>query len=117
MLNEKMIIFQQPDPDRGNKLCDIEEEDEIEDKSEINVLLIPAVNMSELTDSSSSVCDKNSPIVKVLYTVPMNDSENNVLDLQNSACCLVSYNKYFMNVIDYCSFILRMHLNFVGKFQ
>lgn len=36
-----MIILQKPDPDRDNKLCDLEDDDEIADKSEITVLLIP----------------------------------------------------------------------------
>lgn len=41
MINNKMIVLQKYDPDRNNKLCDIEDEDEIENKSEIKVLLRP----------------------------------------------------------------------------
>jgi len=29
MLQQKMIILQRPDPDRDNKLCDLEDDDKI----------------------------------------------------------------------------------------
>lgn len=41
MLQGKMIILQKPYPDRGNKLCNIEDDDEISDKSKVTVELIP----------------------------------------------------------------------------
>lgn len=39
MIKNKIIILQKFDPDRNNKLCDIEEDDKIENKSEVKVLL------------------------------------------------------------------------------
>lgn len=39
MLNNKMLVLQKYNSDRNNKLCDIEDDDEIKDKSEIKVLL------------------------------------------------------------------------------
>lgn len=102
LLQQKMTIFQKPDPDRDNKLCDLEDDDEIADKSEVTVLLIPVrANTTidcELTDSFSSVHKDNESIVKVLYTMPIDDENSSsnlssLVDIQQSACYLVSYNK------------------------
>jgi len=95
MLQQKMIILQRPDPDRDNKLCDLEDDDEIPDKSEVTVLLIPvrANTTTELIDSFSSVHKDNESVVKVLYTVPIDDDNNsssNLVDIQQLACHLVS---------------------------
>jgi len=49
MINNKIIVLQKFDPDRNDKLCDIEEDDEIQDKSEVKVLLF---------EKSSSLIDK-----------------------------------------------------------
>lgn len=40
MLNNKSIVLQKNDPDRNNKLCDIEDDEDIPDRSDITVLLI-----------------------------------------------------------------------------
>lgn len=97
MLQQKMIILQKPDPDRDNKLCDLEDNDEVADKSEITVLLIPvrANTTTELIDSFSSVHKDNESIVKILYTEPIDDgnSSSNLVDIQQSACYSVSCNK------------------------
>nr|XP_012234875.1 PREDICTED: uncharacterized protein LOC105679421 isoform X2 [Linepithema humile] len=63
MLQQKMIILQKPDPDRDNKLCDLEDNDEVADKN-------------------------NESIVKILYTEPIDDgnSSSNLVDIQQSAC-------------------------------
>lgn len=96
MLQRKMIILQKPDPDRDNKLCDLEDDDEVPDKSEVTVLLLPmhASTTAELTDSFSSVHKNDHSVVKVLYTEPIaeNDSSN-IVDMQQSTCYLVSCNK------------------------
>jgi len=49
MINKKIIVLQKFDPDRNNKLCDIEE-DKIQDKSEVKVILF---------EKSSSLMDKS----------------------------------------------------------
>lgn len=41
MMHGKLIVLQKADSDRGNKMCDIEDDEEIADKSDVNVLLIP----------------------------------------------------------------------------
>lgn len=101
MLQQKMIILQRPDPDRDNKLCDLEDDDEIVDKSEVTVLLIPmrASTTAELIDPFSSAYKDNESIVKVLYTEPIGDDSNsssNLVDIQQSAYYSVSYNKILL---------------------
>lgn len=54
MINNKEIILQKIDADRNNKLCDIEEDDEIEDKSEVNVLLFEKPSSLVIESSSPS---------------------------------------------------------------
>lgn len=99
MLRQKMIILQKPDPDRDNKLCDLEDDEEIANKSEITVLLIPVCASTttdcEVINSFPSVDEDNKSIVKVLYTEPINDdnSSSSIIDIEQSACYLVSYNK------------------------
>jgi len=95
MLQQKMIILQRPDPDRDNKLCDLENDDKIPDKSEVTVLLIPVRTntTTELIDSFSSVPKDDESVVKVLYTEPIDDDNNslsNLVDIQQLACHLVS---------------------------
>lgn len=69
---------QKPNPDRNNRLCDIKEDDEIEDKSEVTVLLIPVeTNATESLNSIKSEVDMES-FVEVLYTEPV-DKDNNII--------------------------------------
>jgi len=86
MLQQKMIILQRLDPDRDNKLYDLEDDDEIPDKSKVTVLLIPmrANTTTELTDSFSFIYKDNKSVIKVLYTVPIDDDNNsssNLIDI------------------------------------
>lgn len=102
MLQQKMISLQKPDPDRENKLCDIEDDEEIADKTEVTVLLIPMHTnentytselKSELSDTSS--IHTNESVVKVLYTQTLDgdDSLLNLVNVQETTHSLVSCNK------------------------
>jgi len=82
MLKNKEIILQKFDTDRNNKLCDVEEDDEIEDKSEINVLLYekPSNLVLESSPSTSFISDVSQERqiddtynmnVKILHTEPV----------------------------------------------
>lgn len=121
MLKNQMIILQKVDPDRGNKLCDIEDDDEIVDKSEVTVLLIPMrrnVNTaSDSTHSFSSVDNNNASTIKVLCTVPIDsdDTMSHIIDIPESVCYLVSYNKY--PIIIAIIYVLLINTHFHRKMQ
>jgi len=82
MINNKIIVLQKFDPDRNDKLCDIEEDDEIQDKSEIKVLLFEKssslmdklICTSVISDiSQKEQIDETYAIdVKVIHTEPAN---------------------------------------------
>jgi len=52
MIKEKLIVFQRSDPDYDGEWLDIEEDDIIEDKSQIKVVLIPM--LSDITVNTSN---------------------------------------------------------------
>lgn len=94
MLEHQIIILQRPDPDRANKLCDIEADDKIADKSEVTVLLIPMrtnvyKSTSDSTYSSPSVNNFNESEIKILYTVPINSEDPLSYEIPESALSLV----------------------------
>jgi len=82
MINNKIIILQKFDPDRNDKLCDIEEDNEIQDKSEVKVFLFEKssslvdkpICTSVISDiSQNEQIDETYAInVKVIHTEPAN---------------------------------------------
>lgn len=78
MLKDKYIVFQKRNPDRDNKLCDIEDDEEIPDKSDITCVMIsmPTSSSPILIDNLVNPDDvaKDESVemnVKVLYTEPL----------------------------------------------
>ncbi|XP_025997042.1 uncharacterized protein LOC105204165 isoform X3 [Solenopsis invicta] len=70
MINNKEIVLQKNDVDRNNKLCDIEEDDEIEDKSEVNILLFEKPSSLVIESSSPST----SFISDITQDIPIDDT-------------------------------------------
>lgn len=97
MLKDKMMVLQRPDPDRNNKLCDIEDDDisllYIIDKNEVTVLLIPVKQTVEWSGSIESDINME-PVVEVLYTEPLNEGNDLVTEVQPSKS-MVSYKNLF----------------------
>lgn len=85
MINNKMLILQKCGPDRNNKFCDIEDDDEIEDKSEIRVLFFEIssnvniecdnsvmYNMSKNVQIDDNLCTN----IKIIHTEPINSESS-----------------------------------------
>lgn len=54
MMKGKSIVLQKRDPDRNNRLCDIDDDEEIPDKEEISVLFIA---QPEASDTPATACN------------------------------------------------------------
>lgn len=72
MISNKIIVLQKCDPDRNNKLCDIEDDDEIENKDEVKVLLFEKPNIAvEHADITFDFPDNGQ--ISVGETFPITD--------------------------------------------
>lgn len=89
MIQNKIVIFQKHDPDRNNKLCDIEDDDEIENKSEIRVLLF---ENSSIVKPQTTIFDVSKDLqidvgekyeYKIIHTQPMNLDSDDLPSLGN----------------------------------
>lgn len=111
MMNNKEIVLQKIDADRDNKLCDIEEDEVIEDKSEVNVLLFEKP-LSFVIESSSPSTSFISDIsqndltddtcIKILHTEPATNLNVKSSKIQNSAVMMEDIKeevRFFMYII------------------
>ena len=107
MMKNKIIILQKID--KNDKLCDIEEDEEIEDKSEVKVLLFETLSDTTAeahTSITSDIIPKKideTYAINVVHTEPINikDTELLMQDMEKSIVIdgeevNISYTKIFI---------------------
>lgn len=121
IINNKIIILQKFDRDRNDKLTDIEEDDEIENKSEVKVLLLEK-SLDFMVESVSQKQEIDAIDIDVIHSEPMNvDDELFLKDIEKSSIIIedieekVSDNPYNFLFIDmnksYCqNFLLSLDI-------
>lgn len=81
LINNKIIILQKFDRDRNNKLTDIEEDDDIENRSEVKVLLLEK-SSNLMTESIFQKEEIGAMDIKVIHTEPINVDD---IDIEKSS--------------------------------
>lgn len=84
IINNKIIILQKFDRDRNDKLTDIEEDDDIENKSEVKVLLLEK-SLDLIAESIFQKQEINTMDIEVLHSEPMNVDDKLLLDIEKAS--------------------------------
>jgi len=110
MLKEKLIVFQRSDPNYDGEWLDIEEDDIIEDKSQIKVVLIPMLlditvdtsNRENFSTENVRDGDMVEMNVHVLYTEPEKmETNENIQEAKNGASFVYEANENVSNVLNF----------------